>query len=213
MKHFIPFDDRSTYITTTVDALQKRWSNAQGNNSRVRAVFRRWRPAADGAPTLDMRSLVWECGPVPGELHEGKMPTEEQLALVDQAATIVALRAIAGDTSGRPVLFGAALYQAKLTDHRLMRLLTTPPNSRLESLMRAFQRINRENVPVYWSPEEIKRLINFLFGDADAAQQSINAWASAFFRERDRSNTKKGTTSGDTDTASDRQNQPSTIEE
>ena len=211
MTHFIPFDDRSTYIAAAVDALQKWWSDPRRNNSRVLAVFRRWRPAADGAPTLDMRSLVWECGPVPGELHEGKMPTEEQLALVDQAATIVALRAIAGEAPSRPVLFGAALYRAKLTDHRLMRLLTTPPSGRLEALIRAFQRIGREKISVSWSPEEIKRLINFLFEDEDAAQRSINAWAGAFFQERDRNSSKKGTTKDDT--ANDRQNQPSIIEE
>jgi hypothetical protein len=120
-----------------------------------------------------------------GELDaDNELPYWWEREAVKRAAVIVAMRAAAGDHPATYKSFGQALYHADLTDLRLMRLLTTPPGMRLEMLRRMLQRLDHDNIGFDWSLWETSRLYDFLFGDEEEAQWSVNRWAEDFLAAR-----------------------------
>jgi|GEM_PF-7021659 len=200
-QHELPFQKRIVYAHRALTKLAALWNSRNSNYNGLRSIFRRWRPGRDGEPTMDMRSSVWGYVPFDNGGEPAEEATEqrfeisrEQAETIDRAATLVALRAMAGDHPGAPVPLGTALQKAGLTDLRLMRLLTTSRSMRVEALIRAFQRINHERIMINWTMKETERIYNFLFGSAEAARWSINAWAGEFFRTRGTIPTDAGST-------------------
>lgn len=112
----------------------------------------------------------------------------DELKLVDQAATIVAMRAAAGDHVGEASI-GEALHRAGMSDRRLMRLLTAGKSQRLEDLNRALRLIGAASIGLDWSPREVRNVFDFLFGSDRAAQRAANNWAGDFFKRRGKTQT------------------------
>ncbi len=186
------FKARTRYVHRALTTLAAYWSEKEGRRkgSRgLRAVFRRWRPTYGGEPTMDMRSTVWSYVPFPADStaegnDKGLAPTRFQLETVNRAAVLVALRAMAGDHGGEGVSLGAALQRAGISELRLMRLLGTPRELRIEAMIRALQRVNHERIDIKWTLKETEQVLNFLYGSEEAARWSINAWAGEFFKTR-----------------------------
>jgi hypothetical protein len=179
-------DDVVSYIHSCVAAMAREWNREHVNNSGLRATFRRWHPhGGNHAPSMEMRSEIWARMGAP--LREGESPsdtplTRQQLEVIDRAATIVAIRAMAGEHGGEERALGTALHDADLSDLRLMRLLTTPPSGRLEAIIRAAKRLDASNAAVTWNRREVVRLNDFLFENENRARQAVNGWAADFFR-------------------------------
>jgi hypothetical protein len=179
------------YIHRAVVLLSDAWMRPYPNRSGMRAAFRRWRPSISHDPQHMMRDYIWSWLGAPG--GNGQDGKQEGISLrdqeiIDQAAVLVALRAIAGDKPPTHRSFGAALKAAELSDLRLMRLLTTPQSLRFEALYRALRLLDREGVGFSWKGREgrheVNRMVNFLFRSTEAAQQSANQWAADFFASR-----------------------------
>lgn len=159
----------------------------------MRAAFRGWRPDVSKQPTQEMRDYVWGWLGTPdiAPQEEGestdvaiKSVSRKAMELVDRAAVLVALRAVAGDHLASPMTLGAALQKVNLHDTRLMRLLSTPGPMRLEALQRALRLIDREGQAINWSRYEVGNIFNFLFGKEAQARRSANQWAADFFAVR-----------------------------
>lgn len=143
-----------------------------------------------------MRQYIWGWigSPYPNEGERPEQESDEQRnarrkreyyeeELIDQAATVVAVRAAAGDHPEQNSL-GQALYNAGLSDMRLMRLLTAERSRRRESLLRAMRLLDAKRQGVQWTPREVRNVMAFLFENDSAAQRAANNWAADFFRSR-----------------------------
>lgn len=180
------------YIHHAVTKLSEAWMRPYPNRSGMRAAFRRWRPDLTQEPTHEMRDYIWAWlgSPDESDLDEQDAgASRDAIRIVDQAAVVVALRAAAGDHPvSRPTTFGAALKASKLSDHRLMRLLTTPRSMRLEALHRILRGLDHEDEGFSWKGREgrreVGRMIQFLFGTEEAARRAANQWAADFFASR-----------------------------
>lgn len=191
------YEERAAYAQSALTKLAGAWMQPKPNLSGMRATFKRWRPEADGAPTPQMRQYVWgwigspyadaikaqedETGETFGQVPPAIARDEE--ALIDEAATIVAIRAVAGDHQGE-LSIGQALHRAGLSDMRLMRLLTSGKKSRLEDLIRCMKLIDKNRLGIKWSSSEVQNVYLFLFGSDRTAQRAANNWAADFFRYR-----------------------------
>lgn len=187
------------YTRPALRAVANLWREREGEehsgDRRVRALFRRWRPDRDGKPSPEMLGAVLNVKPPDGE---SDIPSTWWIAPAERAAVVVALRAAAGDeesgaeketgeqkTVRWTTSLGAALYRAGLSDHRFARVVTAPPHARLEALHRALRRVDRESAgPIAWTVSEVRHILFFLFGDAEAARKATDAWAADFFRAR-----------------------------
>ena len=196
----LPIRERAKYAQQSVAKLSGAWTQKKPNLSGMRATFKRWRPDAEQTPTLGMRQYIWGwIGSAYGErletkeqeattankehaIREWKIDRDEE-ALVDEAATVVAMRAAAGDHEGK-FSIGQALQKAGMSDLRLMRLLTSNKQHRLEDLHRSMRLIDSNKIGVSWTEKEVQNILEFLFGSDRAAQRAGNNWASAFFRLR-----------------------------
>lgn len=186
-------DKEAAYVEKVVKTMARLWNDDYVNRSGLRAAFRRWHPppGAPIDPPMDLRSHVWsQVGPPDGDDWTYAQAQQETIS---RAAAAVALRAVASEAAGEPQPLGAALFRAGLSDHRLMRLLTTQREHRFETLHRALRRVARQQHPVAWNEKEVKRILYFLYGDDAAARDAANGWASDFFRARHADPTSKET--------------------
>ncbi len=175
-------DKEVAFVQKAVWTMARLWNDEHVNRSSLRAAFRRWHPPP-GVPNdlpMNLRGYVWsEVGPPKGDTHP-----KAQQETIARAAAVVALRAAAGEASGKSQPLGAALFRAGLSDHRLMRLLTTQREHRFEALHRMLRRVARQQQPVAWNEKEVKRMLYFLYGDDAAVRAAANGWAGDFFRTR-----------------------------
>lgn len=174
-----------------VRQLPERWNDDAVNRRGIRAEFRRWRPDATGVPTMEMRGAIWADNYLFAIIPE---PTSDESAdeqrlrewhtnrMIDQAAILVSLRAVAGEHSDANS-FGKALLLSGVSDTRFARLATAPPSGRLDAVRRALQTIDREGKGIDWT-KETSRFHRFLFGSPDQAKKAVDAWAADFFRAR-----------------------------
>ncbi|MCC7436854.1 MAG: hypothetical protein IT211_00010 [Armatimonadetes bacterium] len=186
------YDTARKLAAAAVRYLPERWGDTKVNRSGLRSTFRRWRPDASGVPSIEMRAAIWgdnylyACLPEPAtdESADDQRNREwHTQRMIDQAAILVSLRAVAGDHAGAPAPFGKALLQSGLSDTRFARFVTTPPSGRLEALRRALQTTEHEGAVVDWT-KETYRFHHFLFGTPDQAKNAVDAWAADFFRAR-----------------------------
>ena len=193
--------EAKAYTCPALHAVSSQWREREGEehsgDRRLRALFRRWRPDRDVKPSSEMLGALLSVAPPEGE---DTMPTALWIAPAERAAVVVALRAAAGEHETARVegngneeqksaqwktSLGAALYRAGLSDRRFARIVTAAPPARFEALHRALRRVDREGAgPIAWTTREVKHLLFFLFGDADAARKATDAWAADFFRAR-----------------------------
>lgn len=188
------YDTARKLSEAAVRSLPERWNDKKVNRSGLRAAFRRWRPDADAEPSMEMRGAIWGDNylfgiipePAPDEsIGEQRAREGHTQQMVDRAAILVSLRAVAGEHAGTPVPFGKALLQSGLSDTRFARLVTTPPSGRLEAVRRALQLTESKGAVavVDWT-KETRRFYYFLFGTPDQAKNAVDAWAADFFRAR-----------------------------
>lgn len=185
-----PFD----YVHNAVVRLSEAWMRPVPNRSGMRATFRRWRPDLTQEPTHEMRDYIWAWLGSPDGLtreNDDAGASSDAVRVVDQAAVVVALRAVAGDHPvPRPTTLGSALKASDLSDLRLMRLLTTPRSMRLEAVHRTLRNLDHENVGFSWKGREgrreVGRILQFLFGTEESARRSAQQWAADFFASRGR---------------------------
>lgn len=188
---------RLDYIHHAVTKLSEAWMRPYPNRSGMRSTFRRWRPDLAQEPTHEMRDYIWAWMGSPEELSEDDAIEEASpyaMRTVDQAAALVALRAVAGDHSvSKPTTFGSALKTSELSDHRLMRLLTMPRTMRLEAIHRILRSLDHKRAGFSWKGREgrreVGRMIEYLYGTEEAAQRSANQWAADFFASRGKTET------------------------
>lgn len=199
----LSIDERAAYAHRALTRLSSAWMKKTPNLSGMRATFKRWRPDASQEPTAGMRQYVWGwIGSPLSSVDEGETTASEESReesveqrtarrrrereegrLIDQAATVVAMRAAAGDHDAKHSL-GQALYNADLSDMRLMRLLTVERGKRLENLHRTMRLLDAKKQGVQWTLREVRNVFDFLFGNDKAAQRAANNWAADFFRSR-----------------------------
>lgn len=204
----LPNEERANYAHLALSRLAGAWTRKTPNLSGMRATFKRWRPDATQEPSAGMRQYVWgwlgspfnnegESSDTEQENKPGKQPEREspeqrkarrirerkEEQLIDQAATVVAMRAAAGDHPEQYSL-GAALHKAGMSDMRLMRLLTAGRDQRLQGLHRAMRLLDAKKHGVQWTVREVRNVLDFLFGTDSAAQRAANNWAADFFRSR-----------------------------
>lgn len=79
---------------------------------------------------------------------------------------------------------GHALQEAGMTDLRFMRLMTTPREGRREALHRALRLLAAKSAHFDWAWPETRRIVAFLYGSEEHAQQSINYWTADFLATR-----------------------------
>jgi hypothetical protein len=152
---------------------------------------------------MEMRQYVWGwlgSPDAPNEGEEEKPVSPRAIETVRRAAILVALRAAAGDHPGGSVSIGAALFDAGLTDLRLMHLLTAPRSARLQSLHRALRLLDSKGLGVRWTEAESRRVLAFIGDSDERAQQSATKWASDFFAKRGRTEKESGATVTTNDT-------------
>lgn len=185
-----PPERATSYEHRALTALAGAWMRPKPNRSGMRAAFRRWQPDISRDPTMEMRQYIWGWlgSPDPAIQGDEEKPASGQaIRTVRRAAILVALRAAAGDHPGTYVSIGAALYDAGLTDLRLMRLLTAPRSARLQSLHRVLRLLDSKGLGVRWTEAESNRVLDFIddgkYSD-DHAQRSATKWASDFFARR-----------------------------
>lgn len=186
------FETARKLSTAAVRQLPNLWNDTKVNRSGLRATFRRWRPDASGEPTMEMRGAIWgdtylySLIPEPASdesLQEQRWRERNTHQMIDQAAILVSLRAVAGESGSPAVPFGKALLQSGLSDTRFARLVTTPPSGRLEGLRRALQMTEHSGIAVDWA-KETSQFYRFLFGTPDQAKNAVDSWAADFFRAR-----------------------------
>lgn len=181
-----------SYMYRATHKLPDLWNDPKVNRNGLRALFRRWRPGLDGQPTMEMRSAIWSYLGSPDRKGEEESGQEQQVwgefdidRAIDRAAVMTVLRASAGEhEQGDKLRFGSALFRAKLSDLRFMRLMTTPQSGRLEALRRALQLLDHAGLGLEWDYKEVRHFYGFLFGSEEQAQRSANQWAGDFFAAR-----------------------------
>ena len=190
--------ERIRYVHAVVAKLHALWSDSKVNRSGMRAAFRRWKPGGGIEPTLDMRQHIWGyVGPPPLQ-KKGDTPEADERndrpstppqaydegKIIDEAATLTAMRAVAGDSSGSDPI-GAALHKSGISDTRLVRLLTAPMDLRQPAFHRALRFVARKNdVGIGWNFRQVEILRDFLFGTEAQAQRAANLIATDFYRSR-----------------------------
>ncbi|MCB0714156.1 MAG: type I-E CRISPR-associated protein Cse2/CasB [Ignavibacteriae bacterium] len=117
------------------------------------------------------------------ERKEKRKLEKIELEAIDQAAVVVAMRAVAGDHDSSMTI-GEALYRSGMNDRRLMRFLTSGKDTRLSALHRALQLIDAKRQGINWTTKEVGTVLDFLYGSDRIAQRAGNKWASDFFRLR-----------------------------
>lgn len=199
------------YIHRAVTILSEAWMRPYPNRSGMRAAFRRWRPDLSQEPTHEMRDYIWAWMGAPNSFRDQEEiegASTNDMRIVDRAAVLVSLRAVAGDHPATQSSFGAAIKAADLSDMRLIRLLTMPRSMRLEALHRVLRLLDKKGVGFPWKGRQgrrdVDRMIQFLFGTEGSAQRSANQWAADFFALR-------GKTASDSEKPS--QESPSTSQE
>lgn len=186
------FEAARLLSTAAVRHLPNLWNDKNVNRSGLRATFRRWRPDISGEPSMEMRGAIWGDNYLYGLIPEpasNESADEQRLRewhtqrMIDQAAILVSLRAVAGESSSQAVPFGKALLQSGLSDTRFARLVTTQQSGRLEALRRALQMAEHSGATIDWT-KETSQFYRFLFGSSDQAKNAVDSWASDFFRAR-----------------------------
>src|SRR5512133_183453 len=142
-------EDLQRYLQRAVRDVPRAWNARHANRSGLRAAFRRWRPDATREPTMEMRDAVWAYAPPEGANVAGYDPNKA----VDQAAVIVAMRAVIGEGEGPTFALGEALHGAGISDLRFTRFVTTPGPMRLEALYRTLRTIARSGKAVDFQKE------------------------------------------------------------
>src|SRR5690606_3573733 len=124
----LPIEERVAYAHRALKRLSDAWTRKSPNLSGMRAMFRRWRPETSEEPSAAMREYMWALigspcrygGERPEQACDGERKARrnreyEEEKLIDQAATVVAVRAAAWDHPEQNS-HGQALYNAGLRD-------------------------------------------------------------------------------------------------
>lgn len=183
------------FVHRTLLTLGNAWTRQSPNLSGMRAAFRRWKPGQEQAPTLSMRQYVWGWigspyaekdaeGNRTNPVVEDRRLESSELMVIDRAAVLTAMRAIAGDHEGTNSI-GSALYRAGVAEKRLVELLTTNRPQRAEALHRILRYVAKEPAAaIGWSRREVGTILDYLYGDDRTAQRAANSWAADYYRLR-----------------------------